>query len=88
MFFVLHCHTELLGKKKYAADLGITYSNSVKMPFKVHAKNEAFCCNKSSSKWGVSEGVHLAELWQHARNLKTHQDPSQTPILFHLAKWF
>lgn len=63
MCFVLHCHSELLGKKIHAADLGTSYSNSLKMPFKVHAKNEAFCCNKSSSKWGISAGVRLAELW-------------------------
>lgn len=41
-------------KRIYAADLGTSYNNSLKMPFKVHAKNEAFCCNKSSYKWGIS----------------------------------
>lgn len=60
--FVLHCH-QSCWEIKNAADLGTSYGNFVKMPFKVHAKNEAFCCNKSSSKWSISEGVHLAELW-------------------------
>lgn len=46
-------------EKKYTADLGTSYINSLKMPFNVHVKHEAKCflLQQSSSKWGISEDV-------------------------------